>query len=107
MEKVFKKYGPMTETAFYILFSLKEPRHGYGIIKNIEDLTAGRLKLGSGTIYGTLTKMQKDGLIVIFADGERKTIYEMTALGRRVLQREMDRIKEMHHHIRTFEEEHS
>lgn len=104
MEKVFKKYSPMTETAFYILFSLTEPRHGYGIIKNIEELTAGRLKLGSGTIYGTLIKMQNDGLIVVFSDGERKTIYEMTTLGRRVLQQEMDRIKEMYHHILTFEE---
>ena len=105
MEKIFKKYDPMTETAFYILFSLTEPRHGYGIIKNIEELTAGRLKLGSGTIYGTLTKMQKDGLIAVFSDGERKTIYEMTALGQRILQQEMNRIKEIHHHILAFEEE--
>ncbi len=104
MDKIFKKYHPMTETAFYILFSLTEPRHGYGIIKNIEALTNGRLKLGSGTIYGTLMKMQTDGLIVLFSDEERKTIYEMTTLGQQILQQEMQRIKELHDHIIQFEE---
>ncbi|MGE7023229.1 PadR family transcriptional regulator [Solibacillus cecembensis] len=104
MDKIFKKYHPMTETAFYILFSLTEPRHGYGIIKNIETLTNGRLKLGSGTIYGTLMKMQTDGLIVLFSDEERKTIYEMTTLGQQILQQEMKRIKELYDHIIQFEE---
>lgn len=104
MDKISKKYHPMTETAFYILFSLTEPRHGYGIIKNIEALTNGRLKLGSGTIYGTLMKMQTDELIVLFSDDERKTIYEITTLGKQILQREMQRIKELHDHIVQFEE---
>ena len=39
VEKLIKKYVPMTETAFYILLSLTEPRHGYGIIKRVEELT--------------------------------------------------------------------
>lgn len=104
MDKILKKYHPMTETAFYILFSLREPRHGYGIIKNIEALTNSRLKLGSGTIYGTLTKMQQDGLIQLFSDEERKTIYEITALGKLVLQQEMQRINELHANILRFEE---
>jgi len=82
LEKLFKKYIPMTETAFYILLSLTEPSHGYGIIKRVEDLTNGRLKLGSGTIYGTLTKMQNDGIISVFSDEKRKTIYEITNLAR-------------------------
>ena len=68
LEKVLKSYIPMTETAFYILLSLKVPRHGYGIIKYVEELTEGRLVLGSGTIYGTLTKMQRDGIISVYAD---------------------------------------
>ena len=68
IEKVLKSYLPMTETAFYILLSLKVPRHGYGIIKNVEELTNGRLVLGSGTIYGTLTKMQRDGIISVYSD---------------------------------------
>lgn len=104
MEKLYKKYIPMTETAFYILFSLNEPRHGYGIIKEVEQLTVGRIKLGSGTIYGTLSKMQVDGLIDVFSDEERKTVYERTSIGNKILQREMLRIEELYANIQRYKE---
>ncbi|MCM3609911.1 PadR family transcriptional regulator [Planococcus sp. MERTA32b] len=96
IQKLLKKYVPMTETAFYILLSLTEPRHGYGIIKHVEEITAGRLVLGSGTIYGTLTKMQKDGVITVFADEQRKTVYEITDAGKQLMRAEIARIKEVH-----------
>lgn len=53
----------MTETAFYILLSLTEPRQGYGIIQYVNKITDGRIKLGSGTVYGTLGKMEKSQII--------------------------------------------
>jgi DNA-binding PadR family transcriptional regulator len=96
MEKIIKSYSPMTETAFYILLSLTEPRHGYGIIKHVEELTKGRLILGSGTIYGTLTKMQRDGIITVYADEKRKTIYEITDAGKALMRHEMGRLKELY-----------
>ena len=80
IEKLKKNYLPMTETAFYILLSLSEPRHGYGIAKYVSELTENRIKLGSGTIYGTLTKMQRDGLIRIFDDSDKKVIYEIARI---------------------------
>ncbi|KMK76660.1 PadR family transcriptional regulator [Alkalihalobacillus pseudalcaliphilus] len=89
----------MTETAFYILFSLDTPKHGYGIIKHVEILTSQRIKLGSGTVYGTLTKMEKDQLIIGFSDGDRKTVYEITELGITVLQAEMTRIDELYQNV--------
>ncbi len=89
MEKVIKSYSPMTETAFYILLSLTVPCHGYGIMKHVEELTEGRLVLGSGTIYGTLTKMQRDGIITVYADEKRKTIYEITDIGKGLMRHEM------------------
>lgn len=95
----------MTETAFYILLSLTTPRHGYGIIKHVEDLTAGRLVLGSGTVYGTLIKMQKDGVIVVFADEHRKTVYEITDTGKQLMNREIQRLKELHQNALAFEED--
>ncbi|ANU15316.1 Transcriptional regulator, PadR family [Planococcus halocryophilus Or1] len=104
-QKMLKKYVPMTETAFYILLSLTTPRHGYGIIKHVEDLTAGRLILGSGTVYGTLTKMQKDGVIVVFADEQRKTVYEITFTGKQLMTQEIQRLKELHQNALTFEED--
>lgn len=95
-DKVLKKYVPMTETAFYILLSLDEPRHGYGIVKHVEKITRARLQLGSGTVYGTLTKMQKDGMITVFADEERKTVYERTEIGKLILATEIKRLNELY-----------
>ncbi|TFJ92447.1 PadR family transcriptional regulator [Lentibacillus salicampi] len=103
--KLMRSYIPMTETAFYILLSLTEPRHGYGIIKHVEHLTKGRIRLGSGTVYGTLTKMQRDGLITVFADEKRKKIYEITDPGRNIIKIEIDRLKELHENALRFEGE--
>ena len=104
-EKIVKSYIPMTETAFYILLSLKVPLHGYGIIKDVEALTEGRLLLGSGTIYGTLTKMQRDGIIAVYADEKRKKTYEVTDIGKELMQREIIRLKELHANAVKFEGE--
>lgn len=102
LNKALKKYVPMTETAFYILFSLNQPRHGYGIVKHVEEITHSRIALGSGTVYGSLSKMQKDGLITVYADEERKTVYEITTLGKEVLFSEMERVKEVYENILRF-----
>lgn len=93
LEKLLKSYIPMTETAFYILLALTEPRHGYGITKFVAELTENRIKLGSGTVYGTLTKMQKDGLIEVYDDTDKKIVYNITDTGRQVLRTEVQRIK--------------
>ncbi|MFZ7943554.1 PadR family transcriptional regulator [Neobacillus sp. 19] len=105
IEKVLKKYVPMTETAFYILLSLSVPRHGYGIVKHVEDITNSRIILGSGTVYGTLTKMQKDGIITVFADEERKTVYEVTETGKTLITAEIKRLKELHQNALIYEGE--
>lgn len=105
IEKILKLYIPMTETAFYILLSLTIPRHGYGIIKHVEELTMGRLVLGSGTIYGTLTKMQRDEIISVYADEKRKTIYEITDVGKELMRHEVNRLKELHASALMYEGE--
>lgn len=94
--KTLNSYLPMTETAYYILLSLRQPRHGYGIIQHVEEITQGRIRLGSGTVYGTLTKMHRDGIITVFADEERKIIYKITDTGRELLEREVQRLKELY-----------
>jgi len=103
IDKVLKKYVPMTETAFYILLSLTEPRHGYGIVKHVDEITNSRIVLGSGTVYGTLTKMQKDGIITVFADEERKTVYEVTEIGKKLISAEINRLKELHQNALKYE----
>lgn len=95
----------MTETAFYILLSLTEPRHGYGIIKHVAEITKERIRLGSGTVYGTLTKMQKDGIITVYADERRKTVYEITETGKTLILTEIGRLKELHQNAVRYEGE--
>ena len=91
-----KVYVPMTETAFYILLCLKTSTHGYGIVQTVERLTEGAIKLAPGTMYGSLSKMEKDGLIRFVREEEKRKIYEITDLGREVLQTEIARIERLY-----------
>ncbi|MBU3114450.1 PadR family transcriptional regulator [Clostridium lacusfryxellense] len=103
MDKIFKTFLPMTETAYYILLSLAEPRHGYAIIQHVEDITKGRITLGSGTVYGTLTKLQNNGVISVFSDEKRRTVYEITEIGKKLILSEIERIKEIYENAVRFE----
>lgn len=91
-----KVYVPMTETGFYILFCLQKPNHGYGIVQLVDKLTNGEIHLAPGTMYGSLSKMEKDGLIRFVNEVEKRKIYEITALGNEVLQLELKRIERLY-----------
>ena len=97
-----KVYVPMTETGFYILFCLQKPNHGYGIVQMVEKLTSGEIHLTPGTMYGSLSKMEKDGIIRFVNEEEKRKIYVITELGTEVLQLELKRI---HRLYRTAQEE--
>ena len=71
-----KVYVSMTETAFYILWCLQSPNHGYGVVQTVERLTDGAIKLAPGTMYGSLAKMEKDGLIRFVREEEKRKLYE-------------------------------
>lgn len=103
LERVMKAYLPMTETAFYILLSVSEPRHGYGIIKYVDELTNGRIQLSSGTVYSTIMKMQKDEIITIYSDSARKTVYEISPIGRKLIKKEIQRIEKLYHDAKSQE----
>ena len=91
-----KVYVPMTETAFYILLCLREPNHGYGIVQRVEKMTEGAVRLTPGTMYGSLSKMEKDGVIRFIREEEKRKIYQATALGKEILQLEADRITRLY-----------
>lgn len=92
-----KVYVPMTETAFYILLCLKTPNHGYGIVQTVEALTDGAVRLAPGTMYGSLSKMERDGLIQFLQEEDKRKIYQITELGLKVLQIELKRIERLYH----------
>ena len=99
---ITKVYVPMTETGFYILLCLREPSHGYGIVQKVKELTGGEIILSPGTMYGSLSKMEKDGLIEFVREQDKRKIYQITALGTQVLELEMRRIARLY---RTMQEE--
>ena len=91
-----KIYVPMTETGFYILFCLQKENHGYGIVQMTSKLTDGEIRLAPGTMYGSLAKMEKDGLISFVKEEEKRKIYIITELGKEVLQLELKRIERLY-----------
>lgn len=89
--------GALTEAVYYILLSLMEPMHGYGIMLNVDQLSGGRLKLAAGTLYGAISTMQEKGWIAAIA-GEadsRKKEYVITEAGQAVLRAEYRRLREL------------
>ena len=97
-KKLENKYLPMTEAAYYVLISLNKPRHGYGIMQHVNDITNERIKIGAGTMYGNLSRMEKEGLINSVAEEERKKIYEISEKGKNVLKLEIKRLEELLNH---------
>ena len=95
LNKSQKAYLPMSETAYYTLLSLIEPRHGYGIMQHAEEMTRGRLRIGAGTLYGSLSRMERDGLIAVVAEEQRRKTYAISPVGAEVLRLELDRLQEL------------
>ena len=91
-----KVYVPMTETGFYILFCLREEMHGYNIGLKVKEMTNNELSISPGTMYGTLSKMEKDGLISFVKEENKRKIYIITDLGRDVLDLELKRIERLY-----------
>jgi DNA-binding PadR family transcriptional regulator len=91
---------PLTPAVFHILIALEgKPKHGYGIMKTVEEITGGKASMGPGTLYGTIKRLLKAGLIEETEeqpdpdlDDERRRYYRLTSLGKRVLHAEVKRI---------------
>ena len=90
---------PLTEPVLLILLSLAEkPQHGYSLMKDIESLSNGRVRLSTGTLYGALRRLLQDLWIERFEQGDtsrEKQAYKLTPLGRRQLRAELDRMKHL------------
>lgn len=87
----------LTEAVYYILLSLYTPLHGYGIMQNVLRISNGRVNLAAGTLYGALTTLQEKRWIIALEEdeGSRKKVYEITELGRSVVDAEINRLEEL------------
>lgn len=89
--------GALTEAVFYVLLALHTPMHGYGIMQFVKEITAERVQLGPGTLYGAISTLLEKGWIRALrnVDGSRKKEYEITPNGRQVVLDEMLRLQQL------------
>ena len=87
----------LTEAVYYILLSLVEPMHGYGIMQNVEELSNHRVKLAAGTLYGAINTLLEKGWITALPGEKdsRKKEYVITDAGKCILRTEYERLKEL------------
>lgn len=98
----------LTEAVFYILLSLFQPMHGYGIMQNTEALSGGRIKLAAGTLYGAISSLLEKGWIRALPGEKdsRKKEYIITDAGKLTLQAELQRLRELYDNgMRIMEEQ--
>ncbi|WP_312048341.1 PadR family transcriptional regulator [Exiguobacterium profundum] len=90
--------GALTEAVYYILLSLQVPRHGYGMMQFVQELSNGRVQLAPGTLYGALSSLVDRGWIQALEGTGRKKEYEITEAGRKALRSELNRLEELVRH---------
>lgn len=96
--------APMTEAMYYILLALLKPGHGYGMMQRIKELSGGRLEMGPGTLYGVLSRMNKERWIVLTGEEGRRKNYAITETGKKALLEEYGRLKRLVEDGRLLEE---
>ena len=89
------KYLPLTEATYYIMLSLIEPLHGYGVMQKVEAISQGTVKVGAGTLYGAFSNLEKEKLIAKVSEEERRKCYALTPKGKQVLLRQIERLEIM------------
>ncbi len=95
--------APLTPAVLHILLALStQERHGYGIMKQVDFDSQGKVKMGPGTLYGSLGRMIEAGLIRESdkkvdpkMDDERRVYYKITGLGQKALAAELERYREV------------
>lgn len=98
-----RKLDPLPSAAFQILLSLADDElHGYGIMRQVEEQTNGRMRLGPGTLYSSIEALIEEGLIEEVdrrsesnAGSERRRFYRLTSSGRKLARREAERLADL------------
>jgi len=86
-----------TRAEFHVLLALmRGPRHGYGVMQDVEELSAGQLRLGPGTLYTAIKRLRASGLISeCDADADRRRCYRLTRKGKSVARDEAQRLSDL------------
>lgn len=90
--------GELTNTSYYILLSLMEPKHGYLIMKTIEELTNQAITIGPASMYTTIKKLLGADLIELHDKSDKKKVYVTTEKGIQLVKNEIQRKRMMIQH---------
>ncbi|MDO5097104.1 MAG: PadR family transcriptional regulator [Peptostreptococcaceae bacterium] len=99
--------GALTESVFYILLLLHKPAHGYALMKDIAEMTDGRVNLGAGSLYGAFDTLQKKGWIKAMYENsqDRRIEYIITDLGKQFFEKELIRLEELLQNAKKVKED--
>ncbi|WP_153730275.1 PadR family transcriptional regulator [Sporosarcina obsidiansis] len=91
-----KSFESLTDSVFYIMASLTEPRHGYAVMSLVEETTKGAFVIGPASLYTIIKKLLKEQLIVLHDESDsRRKVYVLTDIGRQTLETDIARRKVM------------
>jgi DNA-binding PadR family transcriptional regulator len=94
-KETIQSYLPLSEASFYIMLSLVEPLHGYGVMQKVESISEGSVTIGPGTLYGAFSNLENEQLIEMVREEGRRKEYQLTEEGRAVLKAQLVRLKDM------------
>ena len=87
---------PLPQAVFQIMLALTEgERHGYAIMQEVAASTGGKVRLGPGTLYGAITRLEERGWIRPVPSGDRRQPYQITAAGKRYLEEQLGTLEQI------------
>ena len=89
------KYLPLSETTFYTMLCLVEPMHGYALMQRVKDISEGTVQLGAGTLYTIFSTLEKEELIKMVREADRRKTYALTHKGKQLLLQQIHRLEIM------------
>ena len=101
--QIKKNAQPLTPAVFHILFTLTDgPLHGYAIMQAVDDVSGPGLRMGPGTIYGSIQRMEEAGLVrELESSDAKKRRYALTSKGRKALRAESGRLAHLSDLVRA------
>jgi len=89
------QYLPLSETTYYTMICLVEPMHGYALMQKVKELSQDTVQLGAGTLYTIFSTLEKEALIEMVSEADRRKTYKLTHKGKQVLRLQIQRLQIM------------
>jgi DNA-binding PadR family transcriptional regulator len=89
------KYLPLSETTFYTMVCLVEPMHGYALMQKVKEISQDTVEIGAGTLYTIFSTLEKEGLITLLSEADRRKTYHLTIKGKQALWLQIQRMEIM------------